>query len=66
VSNTDDTATVRVIDRTFRRQAECSCGWHGRVRVLLAAAQQDGWDHTVKTGHMSAVPYVTAPEVAVR
>lgn len=54
------TPEVHVIDST-RRQAKCGCGWEGKLRVLLAKAKLDGFDHTTKTLHQPAMPYVIDP-----
>ncbi|KAA0095889.1 hypothetical protein CIW49_20155 [Mycolicibacterium sp. P1-18] len=28
--------------------ARCSCGWSGRRRLLVAAAEQDAWTHAMR------------------
>jgi hypothetical protein len=28
--------------------ATCSCGWSGRRRLLVAAAEQDAWAHAMR------------------
>lgn len=55
---------IRVIDGG-RRQAQCSCGWTGRLRMLKATAAQEGWGHAIKTGHLPAEPFFVAMREAV-
>jgi hypothetical protein len=38
--------------------AACSCGWVGRRRYLKAAAEQDGWVHSMHEKCAIAVPLV--------
>ena len=38
--------------------AGCSCGWTGRRRYLMAAAQQDAWVHSIHEKCEIAVPLV--------
>jgi hypothetical protein len=32
----------------FDATARCSCGWSGRRRLLVAAAEQDAWSHALR------------------
>ena len=38
--------------------AACSCGWTGRRRYLLAAAEQDAWVHSMHEKCAIAFPLV--------
>ena len=38
--------------------ATCSCGWTGRRRYLLAAAEQDAWVHSMHEKCAIAFPLV--------
>lgn len=38
--------------------AVCSCGWRGRRRLLVAAAEQDAWGHAIDAGCDVSFPLV--------
>jgi hypothetical protein len=38
--------------------AVCSCGWSGRRRHLMAAAEQDAWVHAMHSGCAVSNPLV--------
>ena len=38
--------------------ARCSCGWGGRRRFLVAAAEQDAWSHAVTDRCLVSTPLV--------
>lgn len=41
-----------------RSTATCSCGWVGRRRRLMAAAEQDAWVHSIHARCVVSSPLV--------
>lgn len=41
-----------------RSKAACSCGWTGKRRRLMAAAEQDAWVHSMRRGCPVSSPLV--------
>lgn len=41
-----------------RSTASCSCGWSGRRRHLMAAAEQDAWVHAMHARCVVSSPLV--------
>ena len=52
-------ASVRRLAR-FDATASCSCGWSGRRRLLVAAAEQDAWAHAMRDSCEVSTPLVLA------
>ena len=50
-------ASVRRV-RSFDATARCSCGWSGRRRLLVAAAEQDAWAHAMRDSCEVSSPLV--------
>ena len=57
---------VVVIRPRYRSQAQCTCGWVGKARLLLSSAKVDALIHAAQTDCEPAIPLVQSWAVPIR